>query len=156
MRIHDNDLDLCQYCPYRYEKPSNYTTHLKKHFGIEDFACDHCDKKFPTVTQLNLHHEQHEGIIYYCLICIEYEGQGSTHRLVRGPNLTLVRASLIKPSYEVPWSVTWTESILKFWKGKLLGKIYENLLKRNKFPFVGPFSRHQRQIGGYSDYDWLD
>ena len=102
MRIHDNDLDLCQYCPYRYEKPSNYTTHLKKHFGIEDFACDHCNKKFPTVTQLNLHHEQHEGIIYYCLICNEYEGQGSTHRLVRGPNVTPVRASLIKPSYEVP------------------------------------------------------
>ena len=89
MRIHDNDLDLCQYCPYRYEKPSNYTTHLKKHFGIEDFVCDHCDKKFPTVTQLNMHHEQHEGIIYYCLICNEYEGQGSTHRLVRGPLLGL-------------------------------------------------------------------
>ena len=31
----------------------------------------------------------------------EYEGQGSTHYLVRGPNLTLVRASLIKPSYGV-------------------------------------------------------
>jgi len=75
MRLHNNDLDMCQFCPYRYEKPSHYKSHLKKHFGTEDFACDHCDKKFPTITQLNHHHELHEGIIYCCKICDAYQGK---------------------------------------------------------------------------------
>ena len=25
MRLHKNDLDMCQYCPYRYKKPSHYS-----------------------------------------------------------------------------------------------------------------------------------
>ena len=75
MRLHNNDLDMCQYCPYRYEKPSHYRSHLKKHFGTEDFACDRCDKKFPTVSQLNQHHELHEGIIYCCKLCNAYESK---------------------------------------------------------------------------------
>ena len=74
MRIHNNDLGKCQYCPYRYEKMYNYYQHLKKHFGVAEFECDQCDKKFPSGTQLKSHHERvHEGIIYVCLICKVYE-----------------------------------------------------------------------------------
>ena len=75
MRLHNNDLDMCQYCPYRYENPSHYKAHLKKHFGTEDFACDRCDKKFTTISGLNKHHELHEGIIYCCKLCNAYENR---------------------------------------------------------------------------------
>ena len=46
MRIHNNDLDECQYCPYRYENKNHYERHLKMHFGIKDYKCDQCDSKF--------------------------------------------------------------------------------------------------------------
>jgi len=31
-RIHENDLDVCSYCPYRYADPAQYKRHLKAHF----------------------------------------------------------------------------------------------------------------------------
>jgi len=86
MRLHNNDLDRCQYCPFRYEHASHYKHHLKNHFGIKDFECDQCDKKFPTVNQLKYHYELHEGIIYCCLICNTYEVRQSNtmvHHLKR-------------------------------------------------------------------------
>ena len=75
MRIHNNELDTCQYCPYRYEHQSHYQGHLKVHFGINDFECDQCEKKYPTVNQLNKHYELHDEIIYCCLICNVYEAK---------------------------------------------------------------------------------
>ena len=30
MRIHNNELFKCQYCPYRYAKPGHYGDHLNK------------------------------------------------------------------------------------------------------------------------------
>jgi len=72
-RIHDNDLDVCRYCPYRYVEPAQYTRHLKMHFGIRDYECDQCDLKFTTQKELNIHYQKHEGIIYNCLICNNYE-----------------------------------------------------------------------------------
>ena len=73
LRIHDNDLSVCSYCPYRYVESSKYMRHLKNHFGIKDFECDQCDAKFTAKGDLNLHYQQHEGIIYNCLICNTYE-----------------------------------------------------------------------------------
>ena len=78
MRIHDNELDTCRYCPYRYENKNQYQRHLKLHFGLKDFECDLCEKQFPTQHQLDKHHELHEGIIYCCLICNVYEGKQRT------------------------------------------------------------------------------
>ena len=73
LRIHNNDLDLCHYCPFCYEKSDNYKRHLKNHFGIKDFECDRCDKTFTTNSGLKQHHELHDGIIHCCLICNGYE-----------------------------------------------------------------------------------
>ena len=73
IRIHDNDLDVCMYCPFRYAEPNHYRRHLKRHFGLEDYACDQCDLKFATSSELNRHYQKHEGIIYNCLICKTYE-----------------------------------------------------------------------------------
>ena len=73
MRIHNNQLDNCHYCPYRYVRAPNYKDHLNKHFRIKDHKCDHCGLKFTTKKGLVEHSSVHEGIIYCCLICKTYE-----------------------------------------------------------------------------------
>ena len=108
MRLHNNDLDMCQYCPYRYENPHDYDRHLKNHFGIKDFECDHCGKKFPTVNQLNRHHERHEGIIFCCLICNVYEAK---HRDTIAVHLKHKHAEILKN--QIHW-----EDIRQFTKTK--------------------------------------
>ena len=35
MRIHNNELNECQYCPYLYVNPPDYKDHLNKHFRIK-------------------------------------------------------------------------------------------------------------------------
>ena len=62
--IHNNDFDVCQYCPYRYNYAGNYIRHLRKHFRIKEFKCDQCEKEFSTVGDLNIHYAVHEGLIY--------------------------------------------------------------------------------------------
>ena len=69
MRIHNNDLTKCQYCPFRYVQSNQYTNHLRTHFGIMDYKCDQCDKAFASNGELNKHYAVHEGIIFCCSIC---------------------------------------------------------------------------------------
>ena len=74
LRIHNNDLRPCMYCPYRYNVDAHYQRHLKTHFKILDFKCDQCDATFPSLGYLNYHFERkHEGLTYSCLICNTYE-----------------------------------------------------------------------------------
>ena len=73
MRIHNNDLDTCQYCPYRYTLQSQYQDHLNKHFGLKDHQCEQCGSTFLTKCSLAVHSKLHEGITYCCLICKTYE-----------------------------------------------------------------------------------
>ena len=73
MRIHNNDVQKCQYCPYSYTFAQNYGDHLNKHFRIKDHKCDVCGLKFTTKKTLVQHSSVHEGIIYCCLICNTYE-----------------------------------------------------------------------------------
>ena len=73
MRIHNNELDKCQYCQYRYVDPNHYADHLNKHFQIKDHKCEHCGTAFTTKKGLAEHVSKHEGILYCCLICNKYE-----------------------------------------------------------------------------------
>ena len=73
MRIHNNELDECQYCPYRYVNPPDYKDHLNKHFRIKDHKCDECGLYYYSKRALILHSSAHEGILYCCLICNTYE-----------------------------------------------------------------------------------
>ena len=75
IRAHENDLDKCQYCPFRYINESDYRTHMKHHFRIKDFKCDQCNKEFPQISELNKHYQIHEGILHRCLICNDYEAK---------------------------------------------------------------------------------
>ena len=73
MRIHNNELAECQYCPYRYVRATDYRDHLNKHFRIKDYKCDHCGLVFTAKKTLVAHSSMHEGIVYCCLICNTYE-----------------------------------------------------------------------------------
>jgi len=79
MRIHNNESDKCQYCPYRYVENRNYQDHLNKHFPCDDFKCDFCDLIFTTKSSLDRHTKSHEGIIYSCLICNAYDTQSKSN-----------------------------------------------------------------------------
>ena len=72
MRIHNNQLDKCDYCQYRYNEALQYRDHLNKHFRI-DFKCDECGSTCTTKKNLAQHLTMHEGITYFCLICKTYE-----------------------------------------------------------------------------------
>ena len=72
MRIHNNQLDKCDYCQYRYVPAKDYRDHLNKHFRIE-FKCDECSSTFTSKKDLVQHSTMHEGITYCCLICKTYE-----------------------------------------------------------------------------------
>ena len=81
LRIHNNDFEQCQYCPFKYVFPHDYQHHLRRHFGIKDFKCDQCGKSFISKPHLNKHYARHEGIIHHCLLCEDYKAscQNSMH-----------------------------------------------------------------------------
>ena len=71
LRIHDNDLENCQYCPFRYTFENHYAAHLRKHFGITDYKCDQCGRFFSKRYKLKNHIEMtHEKKhIFNCDLC---------------------------------------------------------------------------------------
>ena len=73
MRIHNNEVNYCQYCPYRYVQAGSYKEHLNKHFRINEYKCGECDSTFSTKAILTKHAFIHEGILYCCLICNTFE-----------------------------------------------------------------------------------
>ena len=73
MRIHNNELNECQYCPYRYVESPHYRDHLNKHFRIRDHKCEYCSSAFTSKKGLADHLSIHEGILYCCLICNKYK-----------------------------------------------------------------------------------
>ena len=50
-----------------------FRKHLKQHFRIKDSKCDKCGLEFSSKWELNQHYKIHEGTIYSCLICNNYE-----------------------------------------------------------------------------------
>ena len=73
MRIHSNDVDSCQFCPFKYVDMKHYKDHLHMHFGIKAYKCDHCGLNFFSSTAMTDHASAHEGITYHCLICKTYK-----------------------------------------------------------------------------------
>ena len=67
--IHTNDLEGCEFCPYRFAEPKQYETHMKHHFKLKELSCDQCELLFTTVGELNKHYQLHDGVIYSCMLC---------------------------------------------------------------------------------------
>ena len=106
MRIHNNDFNQCQYCPFKYIYSSDYTKHLKGHFGIKDIVCDQCGRLFRSKSRLNEHAEMHEGIIYCCLLCENF----------RTATKGIMSANLRKQHTKIAGKYINKEEMLKFTK----------------------------------------
>jgi len=72
LRVHNNDFEKCQYCPFKYYVPGDYQHHLNRHFGIKDFKCDQCGKLFISNLHLNKHYAMHGFKLDHCLLCDDY------------------------------------------------------------------------------------
>ena len=72
LKIHDNDLLKCSFCPYTGAQRSNYAVHMNTHFRHAPFKCTQCTHKFYQSNVLAEHVELiHERDIekYSCEIC---------------------------------------------------------------------------------------
>ena len=70
MRIHNNDLLECAFCPYRTVQGEGLKSHCRLHFKMFDFKCDYCYRLFVTTKRLNDHISQfHSEENYTCHIC---------------------------------------------------------------------------------------
>ena len=83
LRLHDNDLDPCFFCPWRGLKSqtSFYEAHLSHHLGIKGpLKCSFCEKRYFQKTPLVLHEEtMHERVPdrYQCENC-DYKTHSKT------------------------------------------------------------------------------
>merc|ERR1712131_378376 len=92
LRLHNNDLEKCQYCPFQYIHPPDYQIHLNQHFQIQDFKCDKCGFESTSKRGLARHYKIHEGIIYLCLICNNYE---AGHQTTMAYHLKIKHADIV-------------------------------------------------------------
>ena len=75
MRIHNNDLMGCAFCPYRTVHVDGFKSHCRLHFKIFDFKCDSCDKSFVSNKRLSDHISQfHSEETFTCHVCKKYSG----------------------------------------------------------------------------------
>ena len=58
--IHGRDgQNKCLFCEQRFSYPSDLKRHERKHTGFRPYACNICDKMYPTASQLTKHLQQH-------------------------------------------------------------------------------------------------
>ena len=72
LRIHDNYLLKCHFCPYTNCNVHKLCVHLNRHVGYRPYPCNFCDDKFYTLTTRRHHIEAKHEIIrdrYKCTFC---------------------------------------------------------------------------------------
>ena len=71
VRVHQNDLLPCVFCPFRTTKDSDLSLHYRSHYKIRDFSCDICGKTFLRASTLLLHEENfhQKGEVFECQFC---------------------------------------------------------------------------------------
>ena len=60
LRLHDNDVYRCHFCPWTGVMQHNYLSHLNTHFQIKPYLCTFCDLRFYTIS----HRTRHESIFH--------------------------------------------------------------------------------------------
>lgn len=70
-RVHDRlILAQCHICQRAFTDKSNFTNHMKLHFGRKDYVCQHCGKKFVQSQGLRQHLRSHTSYFpFKCEIC---------------------------------------------------------------------------------------
>ena len=75
LKVHNNDLLDCVFCPFRTDREFEMRAHYRLHFKILDFKCEICDKTFCSKGRLNHHYSlRHETEVFTCHICKSYTG----------------------------------------------------------------------------------
>jgi len=72
LRIHDNKLIYCFYCPWGGAGFKEFILHMNHHFHIRTYRCNLCEKAFYKSAALKSHEERiHEKILdrYKCTNC---------------------------------------------------------------------------------------
>ena len=72
LRLHDNDLIRCSFCPWGTNDYKEKIIHLNHHFNLRPHKCDFCEKKFFLAATKRQHEEAfHEKILdrYKCTLC---------------------------------------------------------------------------------------
>ena len=72
-RLHDNNLILCNYCPWKGTRNADLIGHMNHHFKLRRFKCSFCDILFYTAALRNRHEtDLHEKIAdrYKCDKCL--------------------------------------------------------------------------------------
>ena len=86
MRIHNNELLKCTFCPYRTAMECHLKDHYRTHYKIFDFKCEFCEKSFVATHLLQQHtdmaHSKDEDMS--CEICNKFTGpRGRLQRHIR-------------------------------------------------------------------------
>ena len=72
LKIHDNDIFKCAFCPWGGAQFDQFSSHMNKHFRKKLFECSQCPDRFYKANSLNQHMEAiHEKDLekYTCEIC---------------------------------------------------------------------------------------
>ena len=72
LRVHDNILFKCFFCPYTSGNDDNFNVHLNSLIGFRPFPCDFCEIRFYKSSAKRSHEETVHEIIndkYKCLKC---------------------------------------------------------------------------------------
>ena len=70
LRIHENNVFYCRFCPFSTAQYGNLQAHERLHFGIENYCCTECEKTFSRKALLKSHFDAvHEGIKAECPLC---------------------------------------------------------------------------------------
>ena len=75
VRVHENNLHSCIFCPYRTALDKDIRDHYRSHYKMRDYKCDLCESSFVKLAALHTHQENShtKGEILQCQFC-DYTG----------------------------------------------------------------------------------
>ena len=75
IRLHENNLFLCVFCPFKTAQAKELSSHYRRHYRIFDYKCNLCEKLFVRAHELHSHRENfHQmGEVFKCHLC-DYVG----------------------------------------------------------------------------------
>lgn len=80
--ISNEPIYSCDVCPAKFFKKHRYEAHMRKHQGLKQWKCDHCDKEFEKYSSLKSHitakHDESEAKPAF--VC-DVEGCGKSYSL---------------------------------------------------------------------------
>ena len=116
VRVHENNLHACIFCPYRTASEQDIADHYRSHYKIRDYKCALCESSFVKLNSLRVHEENfhRKGEIFHCQFC-DYTGTRKTLQVhLRSKHKMSSQFNKVTKSYDTfeKWSPNdlWVES----------------------------------------------